>query len=345
MSEHVSVVIPNWNGERWLPTCLNSLRRQSYGDFRVYVVDNGSTDGSVALMRRDYPEVEIVESAENLGFAGGMNLGFEAARGDLLVALNNDVETDPEWLATLVAAMEAAPGIGLAASQLMDFADREVIDSLGDWFNPLGLSRKVGAGQRAGELGERPVPIQTPCGAASVYRRELLDEIGAFDEDFFAYMEDVDLGLRALFAGHDCVFVPGARVYHIGSATSGGSASAFTIRQTVCNTYQVTLKNLPLPLLPVWIVTTLGVHVGALLLSFLPIAPRWLSRNRAAVLRGLGAALRQAPESLRKRRDMRNLRRRGSGAFLRSIQQSMAFNRNIRGDRGQTALAKNRNPV
>lgn len=329
MSEHVSVVIPNWNGERWLPVCLDSLRRQTYEDFRVYVVDNGSQDGSVALMQRDYPEVEIVQSSENLGFAGGMNLGFEAASGDLLVALNNDVETDFNWLATLAAVMDANPEVGLAASQLMDFKDREVIDSLGDWFNPLGLSRKIGAGRKARDLGTRPVPVQSPCAAASVYRRAMLDEIGSFDTDFFAYMEDVDLGLRALIAGYDCVFVPGARVYHIGSATSGGTASAFSIRQTVCNTYQVTLKNLPLPLVPVWVVLTFGTHLAALALSFLPVAPRWLAENRKALLRGVGAALREAPRSLKKRSKMRNLRRRGTGSFLRSLRQSRAFDSRI----------------
>ncbi|WP_322867284.1 glycosyltransferase family 2 protein [Aquicoccus sp. G2-2] len=329
VSEHISVVIPNWNGERWLPTCLDSLRAQTYTDFRVYVVDNGSIDGSVALMRRDYPEVSIVESAENLGFAGGMNLGFDAARGDILVALNNDVETDPAWLETLAKAMDSRPDIGLAASQLMDFRDRDVIDSVGDWFAPIGLSRKAGAGKRAAGIGDDLMPVQSPCAAASAYRREVLEDISAFDTDFFAYMEDVDLGLRAQIAGYDCAFVPGALVYHIGSATSGGTASAFSIRLTVRNTYQVMLKNLPAPLLPVWIPLTFGMHMAALTLSFLPMSPRWLARNRAALVQGLGAALQEAPRSMRKRRRSRPIRRRGTIAFLQNYWQTRMFHRSI----------------
>jgi hypothetical protein len=128
------------------------------------------------------------------------------------------------------------------------------------------------------------------------------------------------------------VFIPGAKVYHIGSATSGGTASAFSIRQTVCNTYQVTLKNLPLPLLPVWLTLTFGAHAAALVFSFLPIAPRWLAENRKAVLQGLRAAARQGPKSLRKRRKMRHFRRNGSGKLLRSLRLSRAFDHRLKND-------------
>jgi len=327
--EKISVVIPNWNGAHWLRPCLDSLQAQSFSDFRVYVVDNASQDDSVALMRRNYPWVTVIRNDENLGFAGGMNVGIARARGELIAALNNDTETDPDWLATLVAAMDAHPEAGTGASQLMDFKDRDIIDSLGDGYLPLGVSFKVGAGQRYNVQSSAPCKVQSACAAASVYRRAMLDEIGAYDTDFFAYMEDIDLGLRAQAAGYDCIFIPGAKVFHIGSATSGGSASAFSIRQTVRNTYQVTLKNVPVVLLPFYLGLTLSAQLGAVLVSFVPGRLDWLGRHRGALFSGLWAAAREAPNSLRKRRALRQSRRRGLRSFVAITFETFLLHRAI----------------
>ncbi|MGB7240816.1 MAG: glycosyltransferase family 2 protein [Sulfitobacter sp.] len=325
MAEKISVVIPNWNGAKWLPLCLDSLARQSFSDFRVYVVDNGSTDGSVELIKTNYPDHVVIENATNLGFAGGINCGFRAAKGALIVALNNDVETDPNWLAVMVAAMDDNPQAGFGASQLMDFKDRRVVDSLGDGFLPIGLSIKAWSRATYPPQGLSVHEVQSACAAASVYRKSMLDRIGLFDEDFFAYMEDIDLGLRAQMAGYRCIFIPGAIVYHIGSATSGGTASAFSIRQTVQNTYSVILKNVPLSLVPVYVVLTLGFHLAMLIGSFLTRKLDWVARNRGAVVAGLIKAARAAPDSLRKRAKMRNLRTQSTADFIAVTRKAMRF--------------------
>ncbi len=329
MSEKISVVIPNWNGAHWLAPCLDSLKAQSFRDFRVYVVDNASQDGSRELLGREYPWVRLIRNSSNLGFAGGMNAGIRQAEGELIAALNNDTVTDPGWLAALAEAMDAHPEAGLGASRILDFADRTLIDSFGDGFLPWGLSFKVGAG--CPDTGD-PLPVtkvQSACAAASVYRAEMLRRIGSFDEDFFAYMEDIDLGLRAQSAGYECIFIPRARVYHIGSATSGGEASAFSIRHTVRNSYLVTLRNVPAPLLPIYLSLTLSGHLAALGISLLPGRLDWLARHRRHALAGMGDALRLAGPSLKKRRADNAFARRSTRRFAALSLQTWRLHRAI----------------
>lgn len=325
MAEKISVVIPNWNGRHWLPTCLDSLAAQTFTDFETYVVDNGSSDDSVHFIRENHPDVILIENKENLGFAGGMNRGLSMAKGDFLIALNNDVETDPLWLETIAQTMDLHPQAGSGASQLMDFRDRDVVDSLGDGFFPFGLSFKAWSGARYPSGGLPVRCVQSPCAAASVYRREMLDRIGLFDEDFFAYMEDIDLGLRAQAAGYSCIFIPDAKVYHIGSATSGGTASAFSIKLTVQNTYQVILKNVPAVLLPVYLLLTFLMHVSVLFSSLFLRKSNWIAKNRRAIVLGLSGALKEAPNSLKKRRKARHLRVQSAVDFLRITWRTFRF--------------------
>jgi hypothetical protein len=325
VTEKVSVVIPNWNGARWLPLCLDSLEKQTFTDFVVYVVDNGSTDTSVALIKTTYPDVILIENDENLGFAGGINCGFRVATGELIVALNNDVETDPHWLEVMVKTMDAYPLAGSGASQLMDFKHRDIVDSLGDGFLPIGLSTKAWSATRYPPDGLKVQEIQSACAAASVYRKSMLDRIGLFDEDFFAYMEDIDLGLRAQRAGYRCIFIPGAIVYHIGSATSGGTASSFSVRQTVSNTYQVILKNVPTILVPIYLTLTLALHIFALIASFFGGKFQWVADNRRSVLQGLRDAAKEAPNSLKKRHKMKGQKSQSTAGFLRVTRQVMRF--------------------
>lgn len=316
--EIVSVVIPNWNGARWLPGCLDSLRRQTFRDFRTYVVDNASTDSSMAVLAR-YPEVEVMRLDRNHGFAHAMNAGFASAKGRYLVALNNDTVAEPGWLAALVVAMDAAPWAGSGASRLMDFREPEVIDSLGDGFLPYGLSYKLGAGRRwCGGL-ETPVEVMSPCAAASIYRSEMLAHIGAFDAAFFAYMEDVDLGLRAQRCGYRSILIPNAVVRHMGSATSGGGASAFGVEMTVRNAYRVILKNVPGALLPGFLLATLASHGLAATMAVLFGRPRRLRRHVGALLRGARAGLAGVPDSWRARRNLSPLWTGGVLAFARAL--------------------------
>jgi GT2 family glycosyltransferase len=213
-----SVVIPTWNGRDLLLHALAALERQTFGDFEVVVVDNASTDGTAEAVRARHSHVRIVALPQNVGFAAGVNRGIEASRGEVVVLLNNDTEAAPGWLAALVEAMDADPSLGSAASKVMMYHDRTRVDSAGD---RVGLfASQVANGMVDGPALSVPRPVLSACAAAAAYRREVFDAVGLFDESFFAYFEDVDLGLRARIAGFGCTFVPGAVVYHHASATS-----------------------------------------------------------------------------------------------------------------------------
>jgi GT2 family glycosyltransferase len=218
----VSVVIPNLNGRELLGDCLASLARQTLTDFEAIVVDNGSTDGSADFVRARFPWVAaVIENKANLGFARASNQGIEAARGELIALLNNDTEADPAWLAEFVRAADADPVAGMFAAKTLFFDRRDVIDTAGHLIYPDGLNR--GRGRLEVDRGQYDAATDVffPSGAAALYRKRMLDEIGLFDEHHFAYGDDTDVGIRGRLAGWTCLFVPGAVVYHRYSATTG----------------------------------------------------------------------------------------------------------------------------
>jgi GT2 family glycosyltransferase len=242
----VSVIIPNWNGARWLERCLRALRTQRFQDFELILVDNGSTDDSQGLARRDYPEVRWVGLPHNMGFAAAVNRGIRAARGELIALLNNDTEVDPGWLEALVDAMDRHSDVAMLASRMRKDAERDRIDSVGCRLNWDGFAMSLGDGELDDGRFDQEREVFCPCGGAALYRRALFDAIGLFEESFFAYCEDVDLGFRAQLAGHRCLYVPDAVVYHIGSATTG-TASDFAIRLTTRNRLLMVIRCYPWP--------------------------------------------------------------------------------------------------
>jgi GT2 family glycosyltransferase len=237
-----SVVIPNWNGLAHLPACLAALRAQTYRQFEVIVVDNGSRDASLAFLAAEYPEVRVVALDHNLGLTGGNNRGFQAARGEILISLNNDTEAEPCLVEALVEALSAHPEAGLAAAKMRLFDRRDVLHSAGDGYGLDGIPFNRGVWQRDEGQFDQPGWVFGGCGGAVAYRRVLLDQVGMFDESFFMYCEDVDLNWRAQLAGWRCWYTPEAVVYHKLSATGGGPiASYYTGR----NTLWVIAKNYP----------------------------------------------------------------------------------------------------
>ena len=250
MPASVTVVIPNWNGERFLDLCLDSLRGQSFDDFDTVVVDNGSTDGSTDFVERRFPEVSVVSLAENRGFAAAVNAGIEASATEFVALLNNDTEQDPNWLRALVRAARVHPECGLFASKLVDFHDRRVLDGAGDAMRLSGLPYRLGHGERDRGQFDTPGYVFGACGAAALYRKSLFDEVGLFDEDFVSYCEDGDLSFRARLAGHRCFYVPGAVVYHMGSASTGGKRSPTATRLGTRNSLSLLVKDLPLSAVP-----------------------------------------------------------------------------------------------
>lgn len=319
MIERVSIVIPNWNGWRFLEPCLDSLRRQSYRDFRVFVVDNNSHDGSIEHVRALFPEVEAIALQENRGFSAGVNAGIRASQGEFVVALNNDTVADPLWLEVLVKTMDTHPEMGFGASMLLSYREPDVIDCIGDGYSRTGLGFKIGVHrQNLGQYRE-PFEVFGACAAASIYRRAVLDEVGLFDEDFFAYMEDIDLSIRARMAGHRCLAVPGAIVYHIGSASNGGDTSPFSISMTAKNVLFILFKDIPAPLLLQMAPLAIAAQVALVFLCLTTDKYPGLRRNLKAYGKGLLAGFRGASLMLGKRREVRRLRRVSSRELSKLI--------------------------
>jgi GT2 family glycosyltransferase len=312
MSPRVTVVIPNWNGERFLNLCLPSLRRQSFEDFETILVDNGSTDASVDFTRRNFPEVRVIALGDNRGFSAAVNAGIRASEAEYVALLNNDAEVDPGWLEALVCAAELHPEAGLFASKLVDFHDRHLLDGAGDALRRSGLPYRIGHRELDRGQYERETFVFSACAAAALYRRALFEEIGPFDEDFFAYCEDGDVSFRAQLAGYRCLYVPGAIVYHVGSASTGGKRSPTATRLGTQNGINLLVKNLPRAL--VW------RNLPSLLAGQLSrvVVTSFSSAGLRAHLGGLAGAWRLLPRMLEKRKKIQN-RRRVSDGYVRQL--------------------------
>jgi GT2 family glycosyltransferase len=297
-----SVIIPNWNGAHHLPVCLDALRAQTYPDLEVVLVDNGSTDGSQALVAKQYPEVRWLALHRNLGLTGGNNAGFRAAQGDILISLNNDTEAHPRFVEALTNALVEHPEAGMAAAKMLLFDRRDHIHSAGDGYGVDGIPFNRGVWQRDEGQFDEPGWVFGGCGGAVAYRRAMLDDVGLFDESFFMYCEDVDLNWRAQLAGWRCWYTPDSVIYHKLSATGGGSiASYYTGR----NTLWVITKNYPAALLRKHWARVLRAQ-GAITRDAMRA---WRGEAARARLRGQLAGLLGWPRMLNQRRAIQSTRR------------------------------------
>jgi hypothetical protein len=223
-SVRISVIIVNWNRRGLLEACLKSLEQPQGAAFETIVVDNGSSDGSAAFVqayaqRSAYP-VKLIRNRENRGFCAANNQGIAAATGEFVALLNNDAEAGPHWLASLLEAF-ADPSVGMAASKVLVYEDPRIIDKVGHLIYLDGQNRGRGAGQLDCGQYDQVEEVLWPDGCACMYRKAMLDEIGGFDEDFFAYADDAELGLRARIAGWRCLYMPQAVVRHHRASTLG----------------------------------------------------------------------------------------------------------------------------
>ncbi len=237
-----SLIIPTWNGLRFLPTCLNALRVQTFRDFEVIVVDNGSTDGSREFLAREHPQTRVLAFDTNRGFAPAVNAGIRAARGQVVVLLNNDTEAEPHWLEELARALDADPHAGMVACKLRLFDRRDHLHSAGDFVRVDGIPGNRGVWEEDRGQYDDARGVFGGCGAAVAYRQTMLAEIGGFDEALGSYCEDVDLNWRARLAGYAVAYAPRAVVYHRVSATGGGAPASFFVGR---NTLWVLAKNYP----------------------------------------------------------------------------------------------------
>lgn len=217
----VSIVVLNYNGKQFLDACVASIEAQTFQNFELILVDNASADASWEHMVNRWEGAHVlIRNDENLGYAEGNNVGLRVARGQFLVVLNNDTVVDPEWLAELLKAAERHPEYGMFSSQIRSYAQPEILDTIGVILYRDGMSRGLGRLEPADRYSE-PRDVFAPSGCAGFYRREMLEQVGLFEKDYFAYCEDTDLGFRGQLAGYRCRYVPTARVYHHYSATTG----------------------------------------------------------------------------------------------------------------------------
>lgn len=241
-----TIVIPNYNGKDFLEKCLKSLQKCSTQDFGVIVVDNGSTDGSVEMLGRDFPEVKLIAFEENTGFAPAVNTGIAASTTEYVILLNNDTEVDEHFVEALEAAMEADDKIFSASSKMVDMHNPDILDGAGDYYCALGWAYAYGKGKRCDSACRKTKKIFSACAGAAIYRKSVLEYIGNFDENHFAYLEDVDVGYRGRIAGYKNIYAPEAICYHAGSGSSGSRYNEFKIKLSSRNSIYLVLKNMPL---------------------------------------------------------------------------------------------------
>jgi GT2 family glycosyltransferase len=243
----LSVVVVNWNSGALLERCLEALAKQTLRPDLVLVVDNGSTDQSADCVGR-FPSFSLVRAGQNLGFAAGNNLAFRLCNTDLVALLNPDAFPAETWLEWLVAAAKVYPGCASFGSRQLSADDPRIVDGIGDFYHLTGRVWRERHGRVQGPEDLVPREIFSPCAAAALYRRKAVEAVGGFDEDYFCYVEDVDLGFRLRLAGYSARYVPEAVVLHCGSAVTGGRHSDFSIYHGHRNLVWTFVKNMPAPL-------------------------------------------------------------------------------------------------
>lgn len=241
-----TVIIPNYKGIQYIEACLQSLTEcREQTEFQILMVDNASGDGSVELVREKFPEVAVIELEENTGFCHGVNVGIAAATTEYVILLNNDTVVEKGFVAALEKAIEASEDIFSVSSLMLCMQNPELVDDAGDNLCLVGYAYARGKGKPAKDY-DKVAEVFSACGGAAIYRRELVNRLGGFDENHFAYLEDVDIGYRARLYGYRNMYEPTARVLHAGSAVSGSRHNPFKVKLSSANASYMIGKNMPL---------------------------------------------------------------------------------------------------
>lgn len=240
----VTIIIPNYNGKKYMEACMEALERQEDKDWHVILVDNGSTDGSLDFIRERYPDLEIIALQENYGFSRAVNEGIRAAKTPYVILLNNDTKVRSGYVAALVRTMDQNPKAFSASAKMIQMYHPELIDDAGDQYTVLGWAFQRGVAHSVNRYC-REAKVFSACAGAAIYRRQVFEEIGYFDEKHFAYLEDLDVGYRARIHGWQNLYCPDAQVEHVGSGTSGSKYNAFKVRLAARNSIYLNYKNMP----------------------------------------------------------------------------------------------------
>lgn len=240
-----TIIIPNYNGKEMLENCIATLEKQTCKEFKVLVIDNGSTDGSTRVTS-SLPAFEMIALPENTGFCKAVNIGIQLTKTPYFILLNNDTEAEEHFVEELLKAVGQSEDIFSCGAQMIDYRNRDLIDNAGDYYLLTGWARARGKGKPAADF-EKPCEVFSCCAGASIYRTEVIQKIGMFDERHFAYLEDVDIGYRAKIYGYRNCYAPKAKVYHLGSATTGTRYNKTKVFLAARNSMYVIYKNMPLP--------------------------------------------------------------------------------------------------
>lgn len=244
----ISVIIPSWNGANLLSDCLKSLKNQTYHDYEIIVVDNGSSDGSIAFIKKYYPGVKIVPLKKNYGFAKAINEGVANSKSDFIALLNNDTEVDKDWLYSLIKTAKKFPETSSVGSKLINFFNRKIIDGVGIQINEVGQAKSIGWNEKDVGQYEKEMYVFGVTGGASLFRRSAFIKAGMFDEKYFMYSEEVDWAFRAQFLGYKSIYCPNAIVYHKHKMSSKKLPQHLEYWQFK-NMTQTIIKDYPLSLL------------------------------------------------------------------------------------------------
>jgi hypothetical protein len=298
--DKISIIIVNWNGKRLLSGCLEGLRQQTYRQFSVILVDNGSNDGSINIVNRNYPEVKTIALPKNVGFATANNIALKTVQTEYVALLNNDAVAHPLWLKHLVEALESYPEVGFVASKMLFYENPKTIDRAGDAYTRAGTALLRGRGESASNYNKEEW-VFGACAGAGLYRTLMLKDIDVFDEDFFLLYEDVDLSFRAQLKGYRCLFVPEAVVYHKASS-SVVYDSPISVYYSHRNLEWVYIKNMPSNL----ILKTLWLHTIYDIAAFFFFATNGRIKD---FIKAKGHALKGLERILKKRRQIQRDRR------------------------------------
>ncbi len=255
-----TIIIPNYNGKHFLKDCLTALLKQTQKDFCTLVIDNGSSDGSVEYIQTHFPTVTIISCQKNYGFCGAVNRGIQLAETPYVLLLNNDTEVEAEFVEELEKAMDRHPKAFSINGKILQFQKRDRMDDAGDMYCLVGWQFQRGVAQLEKQFSKEE-QVFSACAAAAIYRKKVFEQIGYFDENHFAYLEDMDIGFRARIYGYENWFCPKARVYHVGSGTTGSKYNSLKVKLSARNSVYMNYKNMP---------------IGMLLLNFLPLLVGYL---------------------------------------------------------------------
>lgn len=279
-----TVIIPNYNGIEYLKDCIYSLTEQKKKDFAICVVDNGSEDESVSWIKEEFPWIQVIELTENTGFCHAVNVGIKSSNTDYVILLNNDTVVLTDFVENLEKALEKESGVFSVGAKMLDMKNPKLLDGAGDLYCALGWAYARGKGREAAKYYNKYEEVFSACAGAAIYRKEVFEEIGYFDENHFAYLEDCDIGYRARIFGYRNYYEPRAQVYHAGSGASGSRYNEFKVGLAAQNSVYLVYKNMPL----LQILINLPFFIPGFLIKYLFFVRKGLGKSyREGIKKGI----------------------------------------------------------